>query len=33
MNTWPFPIGGPPAQDRGASVPRFNPGNFEDAPF
>lgn len=31
--TWPFPLGAPPAQDKGANTPRFNPNNHEDAPL
>jgi hypothetical protein len=33
MNTWPFPIGGPPAQDRGHSRIPFNPNNHDEAPW
>ena len=32
MNTWPFPPF-PNPLDRGNTVPRFNPDNFEDAPL
>lgn len=33
MNTWPFPIGGPPPQDRGFKPIPFNPNNHEEAPW
>lgn len=32
MSTWPFPPH-PNPMDRGKSVPKFNPDNFEDAPL
>lgn len=31
--TWPFPIGGPPPQDKGYKPIPFNPNNHEDAPL
>jgi hypothetical protein len=32
MTVWPFPPF-PNPLDKGTKVPRFNPDNFEDAPF
>lgn len=32
MNTWPFPPF-PNPLDKGNKVPKFNPDNFEDAPY
>jgi hypothetical protein len=32
MTVWPFPPF-PNPKDKGTKVPRFNPDNFEDAPF